>query len=82
MVSLGFSFFLMALVSCLNIFFFFENVMQEALHDHHGKPIYNLCFVDDIDVVAGTITKPQDLTSRLIVRKHKEWRVALRINNS
>lgn len=56
--------------------------MQEALHDHHGKPIYNLCFVDDIDVVAGTITEPQDLTSRLIVRKHKEWRVALRINNS
>lgn len=40
--------------------------MQEALHDHYtsitivGSPIYNLCFVDDIDVVAGTITEPQD----------------------
>ena len=44
-----------------------EKIMQETLHDHHtaiyigGRPICNLRFADDIDLI-------QDLTNRLVDR--------------
>ena len=43
--------------------------MQETLHDHHisisvsGRPIYNLRFVDDIDLMGGS---NDELANRLV----------------
>ena len=49
--------------------------MQETLHDHHksicsgGRPICNLQFADDIDVMGGSNGEFQDLTNRLTDRE-------------
>ena len=46
--------------------------MHEALHDYHTsvsisrKPICNLRFADDIDLMGGSTGKLQDLTDRLV----------------
>ena len=46
--------------------------MQETLYDHHtfisigGRPICNLRFADDIDVMGGSSGELQDLTNRLV----------------
>ena len=46
--------------------------MQETLHDHNtstfidGKPIHNLRFANNIDVVGGSNGELQDFTNRLI----------------
>ena len=48
--------------------------MQETLNDHHtfisigGRPICNLRFVDDIDLMGLTKDELQDLTNRLVDR--------------
>ena len=48
--------------------------MQETLHNHHtsisigGRPICNLRFADDIDLMGGSNGELQDLTNRLIDR--------------
>ena len=58
-----------------NLFNLFqEKIMQETLHDHHksisigGRPICNLQFADDIDVMGGSNGEFQDLTNRLVDR--------------
>ena len=44
--------------------------MQETLHDHHisisidGRPICNLRFADDSDLIGGPNSELQDLTNR------------------
>ena len=53
---------------------FLEKIMQETLHDHHtsisigGRPIRNLRFADDIDLMSSSYGEPQDLTNRLVDR--------------
>ena len=53
---------------------FLEEIMQETLHDHHtsisigGRPICNLWFADDIDLMGGSNGELQDLTKRLVDR--------------
>ena len=48
--------------------------MQKTRYNQHtsisigGRPIYNLRFVDDIDLMGGSYGEPQDLTNRLINR--------------
>ena len=48
--------------------------MQETLHDHHtfiflgGRPICNLSFANDIDLMGGSNGGLQDLTNRLVHR--------------
>ena len=48
--------------------------MQETLHDHHtsisisGRPICNIRFADDIDLMDGNNDELQDLTNRLVDR--------------
>ena len=48
------------LLSPILINFFPEKIMQETFHDHHtfisigGKPINNLRFADDIDLIDGS----------------------------
>ena len=50
---------------------FLETIMQDTLAGHHtsvsigGRPLCNLRFADDIDLLAGTETELQDLTTRL-----------------
>jgi len=50
---------------------YLENIMQETLQNHHtsitigGRPICNLRFADDIDLMAGTKHELQDLTNKL-----------------
>jgi len=50
---------------------FLENIMRETLHDFHstisigGKPLNNLRFADGIDLMGGSNTELQDLTTRL-----------------
>ena len=50
---------------------FLENIMQETLQDVNttisigGRPICNLCFVDDIDLMGDSDNELQDLTTRL-----------------
>ena len=50
---------------------FLEKIMQETLHDHHtsisigGRPICNQRFADDIDLMGGSSSELQDLTSGL-----------------
>ena len=45
--------------------------MQETLHDHHtsisigGRPVCNLRFVDDIDLMGSSSGELQDFTNRL-----------------
>ena len=46
--------------------------MQETLHDHDtsisigGRPICNLRFVDDIDLMGGSNDELQDFTNKLV----------------
>ena len=53
---------------------FLEQIMQEALHGHHtfisigGRPICNLRFADDIDLMDGSNGELQDLTNKLVNR--------------
>ena len=53
---------------------FLETIMPETLHDHHtsisvgGRPICNLRFDDDIDLMGGINGVLQDLTNRLVDR--------------
>ena len=48
--------------------------MQETRHDHHtpisigGRPICNLQFADDIDLMSSSSGEFQDLTNRLVDR--------------
>ena len=48
--------------------------MQETLHDHYtsisigSRPICNLKFADDIDLIGGSYGEVQDLTNRLVDR--------------
>ena len=48
--------------------------MQKRLHDHHtsisigGRPICNLRFAGDIDLIDGGYGELQDLTNRLVDR--------------
>lgn len=50
---------------------FLEKIMQETLHDHHtsisigGRPLCNLRFADDIDLMAGSNSELQNLTDKL-----------------
>ena len=50
---------------------YLENIMQETLFDFHtsitigGRPICNLRFADDIDLMGGSEAELQDLTTRL-----------------
>ena len=51
---------------------FLEKIMQETLHDHDtsisigGRPICNLRFVDDIDLMGGSNDELQDFTNKLV----------------
>ena len=53
---------------------FLEKIMQETLNGHHtsisigGRPMCNLRFADDIDLMSGSICELQDLTNRLVDR--------------
>ena len=48
--------------------------MQESLHDHHtsisfgGRPIRNLRFADDIDLMGSSNGELEDLINRLMDR--------------
>lgn len=50
---------------------FLEKIMQDTLHNHltsisiGGRPLCNLRFADDIDLMAGSNNELQDLTDRL-----------------
>ena len=50
---------------------FLERIMKDALDDYHtsisigGRPVCNLRFADDIDLLAGTEAELQELTDRL-----------------
>ena len=51
-----------------------ETITQETLHDHHisisigGRPICNLQFADNIDLIGGSNDELQDLTNTLVDR--------------
>ena len=51
---------------------FLERIMQETLHDHTttisigGRPICNLHFADDINLMVGSNSELQELTNKLI----------------
>mgnify|MGYP006273469667 CR=1 FL=1 len=53
---------------------FLENIMRETLYDFHstisigGRPINNLRFADDIDLMGGSNKELQNLTNRLVDR--------------
>ena len=53
---------------------FLRKIIQETLHDHYtslsigGRPICNLRFADDIDLVDGSNSELQNLTNRLVDR--------------
>ena len=54
---------------------FLENIMEEALEEFHssisigGRPISNLRFADDIDLIGKSEAELQDLTTRVAKRK-------------
>ena len=60
------------LLSSILFNLFLEQIMQEALHGHHtsisigGRPICNLRFADDIDLMGSSNGELQDLTNRLV----------------
>ena len=62
------------LLSVILFSLFPEKIMQETLHDHHtfiflgGRPICNLSFANDIDLMGGSNGGLQDLTNRLVHR--------------
>ena len=49
-----------------------KNIAQETLHDHYtsisigSRPICNLKFADDIDLIGGSYGEVQDLTDRFM----------------
>ena len=51
---------------------FLAKIMQETLHDHRtsisigGRPMCNLRFADDIDLMDGSNGELQDLANRLV----------------
>ena len=53
---------------------FLEKIMQETLHNHittisiGGRPVCNLRFADDIDLMGGSNAELQDLTNKLASR--------------
>ena len=58
-----------------NLFDLFpEKITLETLHDHctaisiGGRPIYNLQFANNVDLMGGSVDEFQDLTNRLIDR--------------
>ena len=59
------------LLSLILFNLFLEKIMQETPHDHHasipidGRPIYNLRFADDIDLMGSSNSELQDLINRL-----------------
>jgi hypothetical protein len=63
---------------------FLEKIMQETLHDHHttihhttisigGRPVCNLRFADDIDLMGGSNDELQDFTNRLAEQEPMAW---------
>ena len=62
------------LLSSILFNFFLQKIMQETLHDHHTsnsigeRPIYNLRFADDNDLMGDSTGELQDLTNRLVDR--------------
>ena len=71
------------LLSTILFNLFLEKIMQETLHNHHtsisisGRPICNLPFADDIDLMGGSYDELQDLTKRLVDRaRHMERKSA------
>lgn len=58
------------LITCASKIFV-DNIMGETLHDYHtfvsigGRPICNLHFTDNIDLIAGINRKVQDLTANI-----------------
>ena len=61
---------------------FLEEIMQETLHDHHtsisisGRPICNLHFANNIDLMSSNNGELQDLTNRLVDKAYMEWKSA------
>ena len=53
---------------------FLEKIMQETLHDHHaaisigGRPLCNLSFANDTDLMDRSNGELQDITNRLVDR--------------
>ena len=71
------------LLSTILFNLFLEKIMQETLHNHHtsisigGRPICNLRFADDFDLMGGSYDELQDLTKRLVDRaRHMERKSA------
>ena len=62
------------LLSTILFTLFPKKIMQEALYDHNtsisigGRPVCNLRFVDDIDLLCGSNGEVQDLANRLVDR--------------
>ena len=62
------------LLSAIVFKLFIEKIMLETLHDHRtaisigGRPICNLQFANNIDLMGGSSDEFQDLTNRLIDR--------------
>ena len=62
------------LLSSILFDLFLEKIMQETLHEYHTsisvgeRPICNLQFADDIDLMGGSNGELQDLTNRLVDR--------------
>ena len=58
---------------------FLERIMQETLHDHtttisiSGRPICNLHFTDDINLMVGSNSELQELTNKLIATARCIW---------
>ena len=64
----------MLMFSTIPFNLFPEKIMKETLHNHHtpisisGRPICNLRFADDINLMGGRKGEIQDLTNRLVDR--------------
>ena len=58
---------------------FLERIMKETLHDHTttisitGRPICNLCFADDIDLMVGSDSELQELTKQTHCNSQCIW---------
>lgn len=53
---------------------FSDGIMQKTLHDDNtfiptdGRPVYNLCFTNDIDLMRESNIELQDLSNKLFER--------------
>ena len=62
------------LLSLILFNLFLEKIVKETLHDHHttistgGRPICNLQFAADIDLMSGSNGELQNVTNRLVDR--------------